>query len=126
MQPSPTVLIVDRDAARRSIRAASLGARGFDVHEADDTLGALKELPHLRPIVLVVSTAGEALDLETLARGVASMRALEGLQILAIGEARPLSGATQASISLVPEQTTPDEIAKECERLAAKGRRKKG
>src|SRR5207253_3006030 len=109
MHPSLTILIVDRDAARRTIRAEALRGRGHVVHEAADTLGALKELPQLRPAVLLVSTAGEALDLETLARGVASMRALVGLPILAIGKAPPLSDATQASITVVADDTSLEE-----------------
>lgn len=119
------MLIVDGDSLRRASRAAALRARGLLVTEAPDVVAALAELPRLDPDVLVLALDSTKMDLETTARGIVSMRALGHLQILAIGDTRPLSGATQALVTLLPADAAPSDVAKESERLAARSRRKR-
>lgn len=118
-------LLVDGDASRRHARAAALRTRGLEVHEADDAVGALRELKRLDPDVFVLALDSAAMDLETLARGVLSMRALEHLQLLAIGDAPPLSDAAEVLVTVVPATLETEALAKEAERLAAKSKRKR-
>lgn len=118
------LIIVDRELGRRAARAEALRARGLLVHEADDTVGALRELPRLNPDVLVLS-GSDALDLDTLARGVRSMPASEHLQILLLGEAPPLGGDAQTLVTRLAADADLDSIVREAERLAGRARRKK-
>ena len=120
-----TVLVVDSEPARRAERVRALTARGLVADEVSDAVGALKRLPQLAPDVLLLALQGLAMDLDTLARGTSSMAALGHLQILAVGDARPISAESQAHVTVVSDQATPEEIAKECERVGAKARRKR-
>lgn len=126
MQQEPaTILVVDRDAARRALRVAGLLARNLRVEEVDDPVGAMKRLPQVLPDVLVLAVDTLAMDVDTVARGVASMPALEHLQLLVVGEGRPMSARTLAAIHQLPGDATPEVVARECERLAARARRRR-
>lgn len=126
MQQEPaTILVVDRNADRRALTVAGLAARGLRVDEVDDAVGAMKRLPQVLPDVLVLALDTLAMDLDTVARGVGSMPALEHLQLLVVGEGRPMSAQTQSQINQLPADATPEAIARECERLASRARRRR-
>lgn len=124
-QGSATILVVDGDPLRRARRVEAMNVRGLICDEVDDAIGALKQLPVLSPDVLVIALDTLAIDLDTLARGVASMAALGHLQILAIGEPGPTSAQTQSQIVVMPPDVEVELIAKECERLQGRARRRR-
>lgn len=124
-QESATILVVDGDPPRRFRRVEAMKVRGLACDEVDDAIGALKKLPVLSPDVLVIALDTLGMDLDTLARGVASMSALGHLQILAVGEAGPMSAQAQTQIVVVPEDADVEFIAKECERLQGRARRRR-
>lgn len=124
-QESGTILVVDGDSLRRSQRVEAMNARKLVCAQVDDAVGALKQLPVLSPDVLVVALDTLAMDLDTLARGIGSMAALGHLQILAVGDARPMSATTQARIAVLPHDADAETIARECERLQGRARRRR-
>lgn len=125
MAGASKLIVVDRDAARRRERAEALRARGHQVHEVDDTVGVLRDLPRLSPDVLVLALDGAEIDLDTFARGVVSMPASEHLQLLVLGELPPLGGDAQALVSRLPATTELEAFVREAERLAGRARRRR-
>lgn len=122
---SATILVVDGDLLRRARRVEAISARKLVCDEADDAIGALKKLPVLSPDVLMIALDTLTMDLDTLARGVGSMSALGHLQILAVGETGPVSAQTQTQIVVLPQDADAELVAKECERLQGRARRRR-
>lgn len=96
------------------------------MREVEDFVGALKSLPQVNPEVLVLATEGARVDLDSLAHGVLSMPAASHLQVLAVGAAAPLSEQARGLVTVMGGATSPEDVARECERLIGRSRRRRG